>query len=145
MPKNKSNFYEFRVRRVRRSYAAEPSRIDGPSEAAAKFRALCEGDPRELFMCASLDAKNQWMGVEIVAIGTMTSVDVHPREIFRAAIIAGAASIVIAHCHPSGSLDASVEDVSLTVRMAAAGELLGIPLLDHLIITDDSYRSIPVP
>lgn len=96
-------------------------------------------------MCASLDARNKWIGAEIIAIGSMSGVQVHPREVFRAAIIAGAGSIIIAHNHPSGDLEPSPEDASLTARLAEAGELLGIPLLDHLIITDTDYTQVPVP
>ena len=142
---SKDSFYEFRIRRVRRSVAAEASRVPGPAEAADKFRALCRGEPRELFMCASLDVRNRWLGVEVVSVGGQSDVMVHPREVFRAAILCGAAGIIVAHNHPSEDLEPSVDDLNITGRLADAGELLGIPLLDHIIITDTDYRCIPVP
>ena len=79
--------------------------------------------------------------VELVTVGTLTSSLVHPRETFRRAVMAGAASIIIAHNHPSGEADPSDEDMKVTRAMLDAGNILGITMLDHIIFTNDNYFS----
>jgi DNA repair protein radC len=78
----------------------------------------------------------------VVTIGTLTASLVHPREVFADAIADRAASIIVAHNHPSGSLEASRADKEVTNRLRQAGELLGISLVDHIIITKDNFQSI---
>ena len=136
-------FYEFRVRRVRRTHACDRpiATLLQPADAAQLFRRLCQNEPREVFMAMSLDARNQCLGVEVTAIGSAGGVDVHPREVFRAAILTGAFALIVAHNHPSGDPTPSSEDHALTRRLKKAGELLGIPVLDHLIVTDDRFYS----
>lgn len=129
--------YEYRIRRVRRSTAAEVSIIDGSNAAAAAFWPFVRGLAQETFLVALLDVRNKLLGIERVFTGTLTGVDVHPREIFRAAILAGAAAIVVAHNHPSGNTAPSVADRALTERLRKAGDLLGIPVLDHVILSSD--------
>lgn len=90
---------------------------------------------------AFLDAKHRPIGVEIVSIGSLTASIVHPREVFKAAVVANAAAVVICHNHPSGIAEPSPEDVSLTSRLSQAGEILGIRLLDHVILGDRSHYS----
>ena len=136
----KAYLYEYRVRRVRRSCAAEVQRFHDPGGAANAFRTFTDGEPRELFLCASLDAQNLCLGIEVVAIGCMTGVEVHPREVFRAAILVGAAAIIVGHNHPSGDTTPSQQDMQLTRRLCESGELLGIPLLDHIIV-GEGYTS----
>ena len=77
-----------------------------------------------------------------MTIGTLTASLVHPREVFADAIADRAASIIVAHNHPSGSLEASQADREATNRLRQAGELLGISLVDHIIITKDNFQSI---
>jgi DNA repair protein RadC len=79
--------------------------------------------------------------VELVNLGTLTSSLVHPREIFRRAVMQGANSIIVAHNHPSGAADPSDEDLKVTKLLHEAGKLLGIQLLDHLIFTPTSFYS----
>ena len=81
------------------------------------------------------------MMVELVTVGTLSSSLVHPRETFRRAVIAGSASIIIAHNHPSGEVDPSDEDMKVTRAMLDAGNILGITMLDHIIFTKDTYFS----
>lgn len=128
--------YELRVRRVRRSCAAEPAQVGGPFDLVPMFERLVDGEPRETFMCAHLDVRNHVLGIERVAIGCLTGVEVHPREVFRAAILTSAAAVVIAHNHPSGDPRPSHEDLALTQRLREVGELVGIPVLDHVILGD---------
>lgn len=129
--------YEYRIRRVRRVAAAEVSKVDDPTTAAAAFAPFVRGVAQETFLVALLDARNHLLGIERVFTGTLTGVDVHPREVFRAAVLAGAAAIVVAHNHPSGDVAPSAADHALTGRLQEAGELLGIPLLDHLVLNPD--------
>ena len=89
---------------------------------------------RENFVCIFLNTKNKVIGRETIAVGTLNACLIHPREVFKAAIRRGAASIVVAHNHPSGDPTASFEDIQMTRRLVEAGELIGIEVLDHVII-----------
>jgi DNA repair protein RadC len=89
---------------------------------------------RESFYAIPLDARGRSLGVEEVARGHLTGVEVHPREVFKSAILANAAYVVIGHNHPSGNPAPSPQDMALTRRLADAGKLLGIPLHDHVIV-----------
>lgn len=117
------------------------------ADAVALFRGLLpEGDEREHFFVAGLDGRNRPKYASIVSIGTLNASLVHPREVFRAAIVAGCASILVGHNHPSGDPAPSSEDDALTRRLTEAGTLLGIPVLDHVIFGDAgpsySYRGM---
>ena len=90
---------------------------------------------KERLICILLDTKNKIIGIDLVSIGTLNSSLVHPRELFRKAILAGANSIIIAHNHPSNSLDPSSADIDVAKRLEKCGNILGIQLLDSLIIT----------
>lgn len=96
---------------------------------------------REHFFALTLDGSHGITAVRIVAIGTVNRSLVHPREVFRRAIVDNAAAIVVAHNHPSGSLEPSDEDHEVTRRLVQAGQLLGISVLDHLIISRNGYFS----
>lgn len=115
--------------------ACPPAEAAGPREAAALVRSFIPaGDEREHFVAVLLDNRRRVKGVVTVSIGTLTASLVHPREVFRPAIVAGAAGIVVAHNHPSGDCRPSQEDRAATRRLKEAGDLLGIPLLDHVVI-----------
>lgn len=88
-----------------------------------------------------LDGKNRLAGFNVVSIGSLTASLVHPREVFKAAILANAAAMIVVHNHPSGDPTPSAEDIAITQRLRQAGELLGISLLDHVVIGDDRYVS----
>jgi DNA repair protein RadC len=96
----------------------------------------------ELFVVLALDVKNVVIDEIEVARGHLTGVDVHPREVFRPLIRQSAAAAVVAHNHPSGDTQPSIEDIALTRRLRQAGEIVGIPILDHVVITQTSYASI---
>jgi DNA repair protein RadC len=100
------------------------------------------GLQQEVFLAIGLDIRNGLLDIVEVARGTVASVDVHPREVFRPMIRIAAAGVVLAHNHPSGDPTPSLEDVELTRRMHAVGELLGIPVVDHVVVTDRAFRSI---
>lgn len=97
---------------------------------------------KEHFVVVYLNTKNVVIGQETISIGTLNSALVHPREVFKAAIRRGAASIIACHNHPSGDPTPSPEDISLTKRIAEAGEIVGIELLDHVIIAGNKYVSL---
>lgn len=96
---------------------------------------------REHFMVFSLDTKNNIVGVQICAIGTLSGAMVHPREIYKYSILKSASKIIVVHNHPSGDLQPSPYDFTTTEKLVQAGEILGIPLLDHLIINEKDFYS----
>ncbi|PYR76602.1 MAG: hypothetical protein DMF86_11740 [Acidobacteria bacterium] len=98
--------------------------------------------PVEQFGVVLLDTKHRVLRVSIVSVGTLDASVVHPREVFREAIGGGAAAIVLFHNHPSGDPRPSEEDVRLTKRLLAAGQLMGIDVLDHVIISETRYYSM---
>lgn len=90
-----------------------------------------------------MDTKNQPIAINVVSVGTLSSSLVHPREVFKPAILSNSASIILSHNHPSGDCTPSSEDISVTARIKESGKLLGIELLDHIIIGDmDGYISV---
>ena len=97
---------------------------------------------QEVFAVLALDGKHRVLCSRRVAQGSATSVEVHPREVFGPLIREGAAAAIVAHNHPSGDPEPSAEDRVLTSRLARAGELLGIPLLDHLVVGAGGYVSM---
>ena len=115
--------------------------IDSP-EKAVELLADIRDKKQEYFVCLTLDGANRLITKRVVTIGTLTASLVHPREVFADAIADRAASIIVAHNHPSGSLEASQADREVTNRLRQAGELLGISLVDHIIITKDYFQSI---
>ena len=135
----------YRVALVRDPAATTGRRLpvtDGRT-AATVIMDYLKGVDREHCVVLMLDAKNRIIGINTVSTGNLTSSMVHPREVFKPAILSNAAAIIIAHNHPSDDTDPSPEDNKLTKRLKEAGALLGITLLDHIIICDmaDKYYS----
>lgn len=97
---------------------------------------------QEHFVCISLNGAHETIASRVVTVGLLDTNQVHPREVFSDPIGDRAAAILVAHNHPSGTLEPSSEDLALTRRLVKAGELLGIRLLDHLIVTADGYLSL---
>lgn len=96
---------------------------------------------KEHFVVFFLNTQNEEVNREVISVGTLNSSIVHPREVFEPAVKNLAASIIIAHNHPSGSLEPSPEDIEVTKRLQQAGEILGIHILDHVIVTKQSFFS----
>lgn len=114
-------------------------------DVVRRMKAFANSD-RENVVCLLLDARNRVVGQQVISIGTLTASLVHPREVFKAAILRNAASIILAHNHPSGEIEPSEADLELTRRIADAGRLLGINLADHVILAPDGrYRSCAPP
>lgn len=121
------------------SYDAE--RITAPEQAARAFRALVGESDREVCCAVMLDGKNRPVCIHQVSMGSLNQSIVHPREVFKAAILANAAAIILVHNHPSGDTLPSSEDREITRRIKEAGDLLGIRLMDHVIVVDGDYLS----
>jgi len=119
--------------------------MNEPNAAAKAATELIGNADREHFLCFHLNAKNMVISHDIVSIGTLGASLVHPREVFKGAILANAAAIIIVHNHPSGDTKPSREDNQVTDRLCEAGKLLGIPVLDHIVVTNSgdylSYSS----
>lgn len=117
--------------------------IDSPEKAAELLKDIRD-KKQEYFVCLTLDGANRLIAKRTITIGTLTSSLVHPREVFADAITDRAASIIVAHNHPSSSLNPSTDDLTVTNIIKESGKLLGIPLANHLIVTKDSHASIMV-
>ncbi|MFZ1243012.1 MAG: DNA repair protein RadC, partial [Candidatus Saccharimonas sp.] len=115
--------------------------IDSPEKAVEQLSDIRD-KKQEYFVCLTLDGANRLIAKRIITIGTLTASLVHPREVFAEAITDRAASIIVAHNHPSGNLEPSQADREVTKRLKDAGELLGIELIDHVVITQECYKSI---
>jgi DNA repair protein RadC len=99
------------------------------------------GRSQEYFVCLSLDGGQRLIAQRTITVGTLDNVIAHPREVFADAIADRAACVVVAHNHPSGQVKPSQKDITLTQQLAAAGQLLGVPLRDHIVITKAEYFS----
>jgi DNA repair protein RadC len=97
---------------------------------------------REHFLAFDLDVRHRLIERRTVHIGTLSGVEVHPREVFRRAIANGAAALILAHNHPSGDPSPSRQDLELTARLRQVGELLGITVVDHVIVAGDGFVSL---
>ncbi len=125
----------------RRFESSEQPVIDSPDKAADQLSDIRD-KKQEYFVCLTLDGANRLISKRIITIGTLTSSLVHPREVFAEAISDRAASIIVAHNHPSGNLQSSDADRRVTERLKEAGVLLGINLVDHIIVTSKDFVSI---
>jgi DNA repair protein RadC len=97
---------------------------------------------REMLLSIMLTVKNDLIGVETISIGSITASTVTPRDLFKSAILANSVGIILCHNHPSGDLAPSECDIRMTEKLIAAGELLGINVLDHLIVSNAGYKSL---
>jgi len=100
-----------------------------------------EIDREQLLVCC-LDTKNHPLNIHVVSVGSLNASIVHPREVFKVAVLSNAASIILYHNHPSGDPAPSTEDYNATERIKACGKLMGIELIDHVILGDDIYYSM---
>jgi len=113
------------------------------SKAVANYlQKLIGRKKKEHFVMLSLDSRNNLIKTSNISIGSLNASIVHPREVFKEAIQASAAQIIIAHNHPSGNSEASPEDIALTRRLEDAARIFGIELLDHIIVTQNDFSSL---
>lgn len=113
--------------------------INGSEKAAKLAETILKDADREYLLVISVDSKGRPLAIEIVSIGTVNATLAEPREIFKHAILANAAGIILVHNHPSGDCIPSEEDEEMTRRISESGKLLGIPVRDHVIIGDGYF------
>ena len=124
------------------SFLYQTLTISSPKDAYEMIKDQLQDLDREQFIIACLNTKNEPTNISVVSVGSLNKAIVHPREVFKTAILSNAASIMAFHNHPSGETTPSQQDIQLTNRLYQAGELLGIKLLDHLIIGDGTFTSL---
>ena len=134
---------KYRLELVKESKGTYDTKVSGPSDVVEvlnnvfKLNMQCE----EVFVILCMDTKNKVVGAFEVSRGTINSSIFHPREVFKRAMMCNAASIIAGHNHPSGIVTPSEEDKNITKRLVEAGVMLGMPVIDHLIVGEDSYYS----
>lgn len=129
------------VELARRHLSMERITVQQASDALPYLQEI-RGKRQEHFLCISLSGASEVIASRVVTVGLLDSSQVHPREVFADPITDRAAAVILAHNHPSGTLKASAEDLALTQRLIRAGEILGIRVLDHLIVTRDGFLSM---
>jgi DNA repair protein RadC len=125
---------------ARRLRPGDPVR--GPADVFRHFHARLRHARHERFLVVLLDGRHRMMREVVISQGTLTASLVHPREVFRPALREAAAAVVLVHNHPSGDPTPSTEDREITVRLADAGSLLGIPVLDHVVVAERGWASL---
>ena len=137
-------FYVYSIKLVKSKkvpYDIEKS-ITGSALAAEAARKYYGSLDREIFSVLLLDVRNRLIGANLVSIGSLTQCSVHPREVFKPAVLANAAAMIFLHNHPSGDPTPSMEDIALTRQLVQAGKLLGIQVLDHVILGESRHTSL---
>lgn len=135
----------FTTRLVRERVFDFPTRdqLRSPADAAAVLGEYFRDRDREEFVVAFLDTANTMTGLHVASVGGLAVSIVEPRQVYKAAVLANAAAIVCCHNHPSGNPEPSREDVTVTKQLVEAGRIMGIPVHDHLIITEGGrYTSL---
>lgn len=115
--------------------------LTSPLKVADYLRERLGREKKEHFVVLLLDSQNNLININEISVGTLNETLVHPREVFEPAVRLLAASIIVAHNHPSGDLEPSDEDLKLTQRLLSVGELTGIPVIDHFIVSSIGYLS----
>lgn len=129
----------------KRAFQSRPSdraAIESPDAAAAALSQDLMWQTQERLAVLLLDVKNRLLGTQVITIGTATETLAHPRDIFREVLRQGATKAIVAHNHPTGNVEPSAEDLSLTEQLLQGAQCLGIPLLDHLILGNGNYQSL---
>ncbi len=129
-------------KRAFQSRPLERTIIDSPAAAAATLSQDLMWQAQERFAVLLLDVKNRLIGTQVITIGTATETLASPREIFREVIRQGATRVIVAHNHPSGNVEPSLQDIELTRQLLVGAQFLDVPLLDHLILGDGNHQSL---
>lgn len=136
----KAVYETFSVKDEIARYLKTGTRYTRPKEVFETFSFLMR-ETKEVFLALHLDGKNRIVCMDVVSIGSLNQSIVHPREVFKTALLSSAAAIILLHNHPSGDPSPSSEDISITRRLREAGEIMGIKILDHIVIGDGEYVS----
>jgi len=129
------------VREETTNYLKPNMRYTSPTQIFDTFSFL-QDESKEYFMCLHLDGKNRILVVDICSIGSLNQSIVHPREVYKTALLSSAAAIILIHNHPTGDPTPSSEDLEVTRRLREAGDLIGIKVLDHIIIGSTYYSFV---
>lgn len=133
----------FELARRLETFIEEPKRkICSPKDVYSLMYPKMREQKKEKFITLYLDTKNQVLKEEVVSIGSLNASIVHPREVFKSALLESSASVIMVHNHPSGDPSPSREDIMVTEKLVEGGKLLGIDILDHIIIGDGRYVSL---
>lgn len=134
----------YSTRLVRETEFTYPTRfqVTEPTEVATILQDYFRDKDREEFLIVLLDTANTVTGLSQISVGGLSSSVVEPRQIFKTAILANAAAVILAHQRPSGNPEPSREDIQITSQITEAGDIMGIPVHDHLIITEADYTSL---
>lgn len=133
----------FELARRLETFVEEPKRkICSPKDVYTLMYPKMREQKKEKFITLYLDTKNQILKEEVVSIGSLNASIVHPREVFKLALLESSASVIMVHNHPSGDPSPSREDIMVTEKLVEGGKLLGIDILDHIIIGDGRYVSL---
>lgn len=132
---------ELKVENVR-DVKFELGKISSPNCLYGFLKKEIGNSDREILLAIFLSTKNDVLGIQRVSVGSLNSSIVHPREVFKGAILSNASAIIIAHNHPSGDVTPSGDDIATTKRLEQAGMILGINLLDHLIVSRNNGLSL---
>jgi DNA repair protein RadC len=129
-------------RRVLMRRPQERVQLSGPEQAAAYLLPAYGSRPVEQFGVVLLDTRHRVIRTIVLSVGSLDSTSVQPRDVFRQAMLASAPAVILFHNHPSGDPEPSGDDVALTLRLAAAGELMGVAVVDHIVLGDGRYCSL---
>lgn len=133
----------FELARRLETFVEEPKRkVRSPKDVYTLMYPKMREQKKERFITLYLDTKNQILKEETVSIGSLNASIVHPREVFKSALMESSASVIMIHNHPSGDPSPSREDIMVTEKLVEGGKLLGIDVLDHIIIGDGKYVSL---
>ena len=134
----------YKLKMIKEDTVEYNTTIKSPCDIARLAREVLEMDEmaEENFVIICLNTKNKITGIHTVSIGSLNASIVHPREVFKAALLNNANGIICLHNHPSGDPEPSREDIEITHRLVNAGNILGIKVLDHIIIGDGRYISL---
>ena len=129
-------------RRLSERAARTLEKVEGPEDVARYVIPSLRFEQKEHFLAMFLDIRNRILALATISVGSLTSSIAHPREVFREAIRYSAAGVILVHNHPSGDPTPSREDIQLTKQMMKAGEIMGIPVLDHVVVAGDNFLSL---
>lgn len=136
----KAVYRTFRIKEDSPGYITTGERFTSPEQIYRTFRYLTQ-ETKEYFLTLHLDGKNRLVCMDTVSVGSLNQSIVHPRELFKTACLSSSSALLLVHNHPTGDPTPSSEDISITRRLKECGELMGIRVLDHIIVGDDSYTS----
>jgi len=131
--------HEVKIQLVRESDEAKECLVKSPKDVYELVKDELKKADREIFLAISLNTRNRVLGINTVSVGSLNASLVHPREVFKPAILQNATGLILVHNHPSGDEKPSEEDLEITRRLVEAGKLLGIDVVDHVIVGNNFY------